>query len=999
MNHWIRMLSLLCAGGAAIAGIAIANSEVARALKLDNMPTSVRAISVALLLLTACIVVLPNWTWWRISTRVCAVVLLMWSIWGLRVGFVGASSGELAAIALMALAWISTTLVATRGRWPAALAASAVMGLALWAALSRYWALAEIALPSAEVIDENGFTGLIAASTADRFAKIDPVLAASFATAALALLTRAWLDAPTRSLKSPRWAGLAIAVTGVALSFTAWHLLVSHEKAVVRTRMQDAAATMSELLKDEFKDILVAFDEFNDSPGPPTTPESKLAQDFDRLTSRCPSILAVEWTNPQGEVRWAATAKGIVHPGKSGLAPGVERMALIDQVRKTRQSALGGPVMLNDQLATLLLVDSPSLDGYYICVLGLEKPLQSLPDALRIGFGSELSLGPTVLAEVDLNGPADVNETAGTPIPVMDITLTLRIEPSPEMLAMWGAILPNLLLAASLVASILLGLTAYFAQTSAERAILSSQAHSQLEQLIDGSRQVAIIATDPQGIITIFNPGAERLSGYHGSDVINKLDASVLFDAKELSEMATPQQRTSAFAPLAIVAAQQRAQERDWVWHRPDGGTRRVNLAANPWKDANGELVGYMFVAVDVTEREAAMRTLDNARRKADSANRMKSSFLANVSHEIRTPMTAILGCAELLLDNENTPQERVSYAETVKRSGEHLLAVLNDILDISKIEAGRLNIELIDVRIGEIVDEAVKLMQPRAKEKSIGLVVQREGNALDSLVRTDPLRVRQILMNLVGNAIKFTAKGAVTVIVRANVDSGDSSVEIEVMDTGIGIAPDQMRFLFESFEQGDASTARRFGGTGLGLAISQRLARLLDGDITVRSEVGKGSTFSFRFSPSIVTDFVEAAPATQAEKAAPTRLDGQRVLLVDDSPDNQRLVATLLRRSGAEVEIAKNGREALEAVVRGGMLRDFDVILLDMQMPELDGYATARELRASGYHGRIVALTGNAAVDDRDRCLSAGCDDHAIKPIAREKLIAICSRAAGASA
>ena len=391
-------------------------------------------------------------------------------------------------------------------------------------------------------------------------------------------------------------------------------------------------------------------------------------------------------------------------------------------------------------------------------------------------------------------------------------------------------------------------------------------------------------------------------------------------------------------------------------------------------------------------------------------ASRVKSEFLAGISHEIRTPMTAIQGYTDLLLDASLKPSDRLEYVMTIRRSSEHLLRLLNGLLDLSKIEAGKLTVERVACSPSQIVVDVASLMRVRATEKSLAFAVEF-ATAVPETITSDPTRLRQILLNLVGNAIKFTATGSVRIVVRCEPSESPSPrLVFEVADTGIGLTREQIDKLFGAYEQAEPSTARKFGGTGLGLSIALRLARLLGGDIRVESLAGRGSSFTLSVETGslagvqMLTNLREAGVALDAGNAglapasAPTILT-TRVLLAEDGRDNQILVATHLRRAGAQVQIAENGRIALDlalAAERSG--EPFDVILMDMQMPEMDGYAATSALRKNGYKGPIVALTAHAMEGDRAQCLGAGCNDYLTKPIDRPKLLATVARYARAS-
>ncbi|TMB12721.1 MAG: response regulator [Deltaproteobacteria bacterium] len=400
--------------------------------------------------------------------------------------------------------------------------------------------------------------------------------------------------------------------------------------------------------------------------------------------------------------------------------------------------------------------------------------------------------------------------------------------------------------------------------------------------------------------------------------------------------------------------------------------------------------------------RQRAQRALVAMKEAAEAANRAKSEFLANVSHEIRTPMTAILGYADLLSDPGLAPPEQTDYLDTIRRNGEHLLTVLNDILDLSQIEAGKLTLERVACSPMELVEQVASLMRVRALHKKLAFAVEYAG-PIPSRIQVDPTRLRQILLNLVGNAIKFTEVGEV----RLRVGLAAEGLRFEVSDTGVGIAPEAQGRLFQPFTQVDASPTRRFGGTGLGLMISKRLVEMLGGTIAVESTPGRGSTFRVTIDPGPLAGVAllsgpaaDAAPQGAPLAPSAVRLEGCRVLVAEDGVDNQRLISFYLRKAGAEVVVAENGEMACarvwEAEAAG---RPFAVVLMDMQMPVLDGYAATTALRARGYGRPIVALTAHAMEGDWEKCRGAGCDDFLSKPMRREALLETVARhAAGAS-
>jgi signal transduction histidine kinase/DNA-binding response OmpR family regulator len=393
-------------------------------------------------------------------------------------------------------------------------------------------------------------------------------------------------------------------------------------------------------------------------------------------------------------------------------------------------------------------------------------------------------------------------------------------------------------------------------------------------------------------------------------------------------------------------------------------------------------------------QRAQVQEQLKLAKDAAEAANRFKSMFFANISHEIRTPLTAINGFAELLLNPERTTEERLADARVIRRNGEHLLTLINDILDLSKIEAGKMSVDRILCCPAGIIGEVCSMLRQRAAEKGLTLDVNFEG-PIPQLIRTDPTRLRQILINLIANAVKFTGEGGVrlTVSITPSLSAEKPLLEIKITDTGIGIPPERQASLFQPFEQGDTSITRQYGGSGLGLAISQHFARALEGDIVAASEPGRGSTFTITVGTDSLIDAAiqerpEEAMEAQDNFAGPrVRISGS-VLVAEDGIDNQALIAAKLRETGLTVEIAPNGQIACEkATAAVERKAPFDLILMDVQMPVMDGFTATLQLRGKGYRGPIIALTANAMDRDRSKCLSAGCNDFVTKPINMEML------------
>ena len=434
------------------------------------------------------------------------------------------------------------------------------------------------------------------------------------------------------------------------------------------------------------------------------------------------------------------------------------------------------------------------------------------------------------------------------------------------------------------------------------------------------------------------------------------------------------------------------------------GRSERLLILKKPFDPVEvRQLAGALTEKWNVGQREKArMAELEEANLRAASASRAKSEFLANMSHEIRTPMNAILGYVDLICDPEATDEEKRHYGETIRSSGGHLLTILNDILDISRIEACKMALESRSLEPYVLAREVVSLLMTQACEKDLDLVLEARGE-IPAEMSSDPVRVRQILLNLIGNAIKFTSRGSVRLVLESHEDDeGEVTLDFSVVDTGVGIAPEDIPLLFNAFSQVDASTTRRAGGTGLGLAISKRLAVMLGGEVLAESTPGRGSRFTLRLpvgrhdevllaSYSGVDPHPAGPPAPAAEAEPPFH---GRVLVVEDVRINQVLISTMLKKAGAAVEIASDGLQGCEAVERAEAEgRPFALVLMDMQMPVMDGYEATRFLRAKGQRLPIVALTAHAMADDRSKCLAAGCTDYLTKPLDRHALLALCRR------
>lgn len=505
-----------------------------------------------------------------------------------------------------------------------------------------------------------------------------------------------------------------------------------------------------------------------------------------------------------------------------------------------------------------------------------------------------------------------------------------------------------------------------------------------LDNLMQGSPD-NIYFKEADGRYLRINPAKAASSGLKNpADAIGKSDADFFGPDHQRAAMADEQTVMQTGEPLI-------GKEERNVY--PDGRVRWMSTTKMPLRDRQGNIVGTFGVSRDITALKLAQEALEAAAAAADAANRAKSDFLANMSHEIRTPLNAVLGMTELVLDTPLTPVQR-DYLKLVQESGESLLTVINDILDFSKIEAGKLGIEQTPFEIREFLGDTLKSMGLRAHRKGLELIAEISPSVPTMLVG-DPHRLRQVLVNLVGNAIKFTEQGEILLHVAPEPD-GDGNVilHFRVTDTGIGIPAEKFSSIFEAFEQADHSTTRKFGGTGLGLAISARLVALMGGRIWVESEIGRGSTFHFTMRFQLCDAGLRQPPAS------PELLQGLRVLIVDDNSTNRRILAEMLTSWGMVPVLVCDAEAALTELRRPGNGQDYGLVLTDVHMPGQSGFDLVRRARESGVYvkGVVVMLTSGDRAEDVEMCRDLGVSTYLIKPIKQSELFNAILQALGAA-
>lgn len=520
------------------------------------------------------------------------------------------------------------------------------------------------------------------------------------------------------------------------------------------------------------------------------------------------------------------------------------------------------------------------------------------------------------------------------------------------------------------------------------------QTKDQLEKLIEASIDPIVIA-DGKGTILKANRAFLELLGYEEDEVIGR--TMYEFSPPDGTYVSTTGERVvidKNFYNESMEHIEQLFDKNrivNWKTYalRKDGTVVPVVENSVIVRDENGEVTGSLGIIRDITEQTLTERELISAKDAAEAANRAKGTFLANMSHEIRTPMNGVIGFTDMLIDS-GLNEEQMDYAQTIKRSGEALLSIINDILDFSKIEAGHIHIENIEFDIEMLAYDACEIVRPRLGTREVEMLC-RIGDDIPALVMGDPHRFRQVLVNLLGNAAKFTDKGEIELSLDVEEEGPDYVViHTKVRDTGIGIPKEKLETIFEMFQQADSTTSRKYGGTGLGLSICRRIAALMGGHCWAESELGKGSVFHF-------TAHLGKSGKKQVKRIPPVTLAGKRVLITDDNKTNLEILTHILEAAGMVVTGTTNGSEALSTVQRSVEEgRPFDVCVLDVRMPDMSGYEVARRIRTA--YGRLIPLLAftSSTEGGAQKCLESGFDGFLPKPIKRVKLYKMIERLIG---
>jgi PAS domain S-box-containing protein len=751
------------------------------------------------------------------------------------------------------------------------------------------------------------------------------------------------------------------------------------------------------------------------------TPKQEWMQDAQHYVRDNKALTTVEWVDEAYHVRWVEPLLGNEKALGLNIAFDEERKNALQGAAQSKVITVTPPLDLVQGYSAFIsyipLHINKEFSGFIVGIYDIETFLESaLPTKFKDNFNIQIMDGEKTVYLPALNEENKASQwIAKEGITLFNREWLLTIWPKKAFFQQEDSYLSKIILLAGGLLSLLLGFTIYYALMSYRRSYLLLEKAKALSvnqreltnltekmQLILDSAGEGIFGLNLQGHSTFANKAAMEMLGYELDEMINTSQHDLIHHHYADGTL-YPKEKCNIYA--SFKSGETRKVDSEVFWHK-DGHSVPVEYTSTPIKDTDGTITGAVVVFRDITERQNHIETqilytkkLEQATEEAQRANVMKSEFLANMSHEIRTPLNGVIGASDLLRKTK-TSKDQEKYLQIIAGSGDILLSLINDVLDISKIEAGELKLYFEPVTLRQLIKDALHSIRPRAAIKDIKMDVVYEG-AVPVSIMGDQVRLNQVLINLLGNAVKFVEEGFITVKVEEKKTADqDVTLRFSVEDSGIGIAPDKLDTIFQKFAQADATTTKKYGGTGLGLAITQRLVDLMDGEIMVESELGVGSTFWFEITCPIVepASTEKDAPLLSADvlvdktkqDAATDKTLSASILLVENEMVNQMVATDMLEGIGCSVDLAENGQEALDMLSENG--DKYDVILMDCMMPVMDGFEATAAIRKAEENKEyrrqtIIAMTANAMADEKDKCLKVGMDDYLSKPVKEKTL------------
>lgn len=728
------------------------------------------------------------------------------------------------------------------------------------------------------------------------------------------------------------------------------------------------------------------------------TPEALWQVDAKNYVQDIAALTTVEWVDSSFHVRWIEPLAGNEKAMGLNIAFNDERKQALTGAAEANRITLTPPLdLVQGYRAVIVYVPlhiDQKFDGFIVGIFDSNAFLEAtIPNDVNSDFYVKIEDNQKALFELN---KARLYSSANDPLiqnielPFYNRNWLLTIAPTEQFIQKNTSGLSTYILLVGIIISALLGLTLYYSALSRQKRsqLLTKQsdlkdAKNQYQAVIDNVAD-GLITTDEKGVITSFNRACETLLLYKAEDVIGKNVKSLMPDEyKQHHDTYMQNYLETGERKIIGISREVQIKRKDDSIFSADLNISKFTLSGKTY---------FIGIIRDISDRKAAESALVEAKEKAENSTRLKSEFLASMSHEIRTPMNGIIGAQHLLSETELNRQQQ-NLLDISQTSANTLLALINDILDFSKIEAKKLEMETIPFRINDVIDNVIEMLRVASRHKDLELF-SSVNNDTHTVVMGDPTRIKQILVNLVNNAIKFTHDGYVKITTQSKRENNTITYRIGVEDTGIGIPEDKQATIFNKFEQANQSTTREFGGTGLGLAICQQLSHLMGGDISIESEPNKGSIFTLCIQLPIASKeeihTMHSANSNKAERNNKKKSSDEikYILVAEDNEINQVIITSLLEHYNCHVSLADDGQEANELVRE----QEFDLIFMDCQMPVMDGFDAAKAIRAYEEKRQksptpIIAFTANAIKGDKEKCLEAGMNDYLSKPIDPEKL------------